>query len=178
MVAPTTAAPSLEPVTLEGTFRTPSLLLAVSGSQTPLKIAGPGRCVLDSSGLQAFGFRPPIGFLSLLAGLFFWWVGCALLITVAPPLVAGAAFLLGLGGGIALWLKRRGRRGHRPDKPVELRFRWDGVKQVMSLLGSSGQPELIAVATRRPAGTLYFAPTAGPHAFITALARFRPTQSF
>ena len=151
-----------------GTFKPP----AVTISNSPARIAGPGRCNVGRQGLEVSGFEP--GSRAKVEAMFILALGLVLagvfafaadrLLTAVPPMVmqlAGGAI-----GGLIYFFVIAGRDKHLADKPVDKVIPWE---RVGAATRDNRQPGVVAIEVTEGSSkqTLYFLPAGGSELFLS-----------
>ena len=162
----------------KGTFKPP----AVTITNSPARIAGPGRCNVGRQGLEVSGFeassRPKLealvilALVALIAG--FFGLAADRLLTAVPSIVmqlAGGAI-----GGLVYFFVIAGRDKHLADKPVDRVIPWE---QVGAATRDMRQPGVVAIEVTEGSSkeTLYFLPTGGPDLFLNVFKGASSSQN-
>lgn len=154
----------------KGTYKPP----AVPVTNSPIKIAGPGRINIGREGIQVSGYQADrrtrieaalvIAVLSAVAGV--------LVLTADTIFSAVPAILLQMAGGglggLFYFAVIAGREKHLADRPIEMSIPWPCVGEATRDLRHPGGI-VIEVMGGDTRGTLHFHPSDGVDDFLSAI---------
>jgi hypothetical protein len=154
----------------KGTYKPP----AVPITNSPIKIAGPGRFSIGRNGIEVAGYQADrrtrieaaliVAVLSVIAGVLV--LTAEAVFSAVPPIVmqmAGGAL-----GGLLYFAVVAGRAKHLADKPIEMTIPWPCVARASRDLRHPGGI-VIEVKGGDTRGTLHFHPTDGVDDCLSAL---------
>ena len=136
-------------------------------TRAPIKIAGPGKCLVSERGITAVGFAARAQVASLTTFILVMALVVMTLIVIFPS--GTTLIVFGGGGGTILTALLKGRGAHAADKPVRFVLPWDAIADVRPDVHAGGV--VMLVEDFDPRGTLHFVPDDGVEAFLDAASR-------